>query len=480
MRRAAFLAAGGALTTTALSAAALRPLTARAAGAETLDVTLTSAPLLFAPFPGVSYRGLAFNGTIPGPVLRVRQGQRLRVRYVNRSGGPSTVHWHGMILPNAMDGVADVTQAPVPDGAEFLYEFTPAPAGTRWYHSHVFPQALAGLFGMIVVEDPHDEPADQDIALVFHDVPVPASIDSAMKGTSTAPMVDPFGSPELAAMAPDGKMGDEVAYQAHCINGACYPKTQPIEVRVGQRIRLRILNANATQTRYVRLAGHTLRVTHSDGNPLPQPVEVEALRVGVAERYDAWFEVSKPGAWLLQGLSEAPTAFQQALVLHTPGMENATPLGVAQTLVGVRYFTYELAGAAQAVGTQPRAQPAGVRQAYVLGGGAWGSDRWTMNGKVWPHTEKIVVRRGDRVEVRFTNKTDMHHPMHLHGHVFDVVETNGRALRYPLPKDTALVDPNGGTMTWRFRADSPPGRWLLHCHNDIHMMDGLRTEVDYQ
>ncbi|HVA36128.1 MAG TPA: multicopper oxidase family protein [Candidatus Dormibacteraeota bacterium] len=480
MNRRAFLAGGARLAAGAMSARAFAPISARAAQRETVDVTLTAAPYVFSPFPGVAYHGLAYNGAMPGPVIRVRSGQRLRARLVNHTGAVSTVHWHGMILPNDMDGVPDVTQAPVPNGGEFVYEYVPGPTGTRWYHSHVRLQQLRGLFGMIIIEDPRDERADLDVALVFHDVPKTSTVMAAMMGTSTAPMVDPPGSPELLSMAPDDKMGDEVAYAAHCVNGACYPKTKPIVVNVGQKVRLRILNANPTQTRYVRLAGHTLRVTHSDGNPLPQPVEVEALRIGVAERYDAWFEVTKPGAWLLQGLSSDPMVFEQAVVIHTPGMEGATPLGSPQTLVGVKYLTYELAGAALAKGTLPGAERIDVSQAYVLGGGAYGSDRWTMNGKIWPHTDKIAVRRGDNVEVRFKNTTDMHHPMHLHGHVFEIVEINGRALRRPLPKDTSLVDPNGGTMTWRFRATSPAGRWVLHCHNDIHMMDGMMTEVDYR
>ncbi|TAM74883.1 multicopper oxidase family protein [bacterium] len=479
MRRGTFIAGGFALAGGAMVVQALPPLAARAAASDVVDVSLTATPLTFAPFPGISFQGLAYNGSIPGPLLRIRYGQRLRARYVNRTGEPSTIHWHGMILPNAMDGVPDVTQVPVADSGAFVYEYTPDPPGTRWYHSHAGHQTLLGLFGMIVVEDPRDERADQDIALVFHDVPKPASVEAALAGTSTAPMVDPLGSPELLAMSPDDRMGDEIAYAAHCINGASYPKASPIVVQVGQRVRLRILNANVTQTRYVRLAGHVLRVTHADGNPLAQPVNVEALRVGVAERYDAWVEFTKPGAWLLQGLSADPMAFEQAVVVHTPGMEHATPQGSPSALEGVRYFTYELAGLAQAVGAWPAGGRIDVSRSYVLGGGQWASDRWTMNGSAWPNTEKIAVRRGDRVEVRFTNKTDMHHPMHLHGHVFEIVEINGHALRHPLFKDTSLVDPNGGTMTWRFSATSPAGRWLLHCHNDIHMMDGMMTEVDY-
>jgi FtsP/CotA-like multicopper oxidase with cupredoxin domain len=90
------------------------------------------------------------------------------------------------------------------------------------------------------------------------------------------------------------------------------------------------------------------------------------------------------------------------------------------------------------------------------------------------------VKRGDRVIIRFTNKTDMDHPMHLHGHTFDIVEVNGKALVRPLAKDIALVTGNGGTLAWRFDATSPAGCWLLHCHNDIHMIDGMMTEVVYR
>ncbi|MGZ3553450.1 MAG: multicopper oxidase family protein [Vulcanimicrobiaceae bacterium] len=472
MRRSTFLHAGAG----AMIAAVLPALPERALADDVVEYTRTATPLRFSPVPGVELAGVAFNGTIPGPLLRVRHGQRVRAQFVNQSSEPGTIHWHGMILPNKMDGVEGVTQSPVPTRESFLYEFTPDPPGTRWYHDHVSGGFIRGLFGLFIVEDPKDEPADAEFALVFHDVPKLATIEPAMMGTSTAPMIDPFDSPELKEMKPDDKMGDEVAYVAHCINGSSYPNTQKLAVKVGQHVRLRVLNANPTQTRYVRLAGHRLTVTHSDGNALPQPVEVDALRVGVAERYDAWFEVTKPGAWLLQGLSSDPFAYQQAVIVYTPGMENASPLSSPQTLDGVDYFTYEKAGG---TGNPSLAAPT-HRYDFEIGGGQWGSNKWTLNGKIYPNTPKMYVNRNDLVEVHFRNTTDMGHPMHLHGHVFDVVEVDGVHLARPLPKDTALVRAYDGTMTWRFKADSPAGRWVLHCHNEIHMMDGLMTEVVYR
>lgn len=474
MRRSTFLARAGG----AMSAVVLTPLSPRALASDVVSFRLVATPMRFAPAPGITVDAIGYNGSIPGPLLRVRHGQRVHVEYVNASAIATSVHWHGVILPNAMDGVAGVTQAPVMRGGRFIYDFTPQPPGTRWYHDHANDMGLLrGLFGMLVIEDPHDEPADVEYAVIFHDVPDMRSVQAAMAGTSRAPMIDPMGSSEMLQMKPNDKMGDEVNYVAHCVNGATYPNTKSLKVKVGDRVRLRILNASATQTRYVRLAQHRLRVTHADGNPVPAPMELDALRIGVAERYDAWFEVSKPGAWLLQGLSSDPLAFQQAMVVYTEGYEKAAPLASPQSVDGVEYLTYEkLAGGLQAAVNE---RGVVLRRDFTLGGGAWNSSKWTLNGATWPNVPPIRVQRNDRVLVRFKNTTDMDHPMHLHGHVFRIVEIDGKALVHPLDKDVSLVRANNGTLTWIFDANAPPGKWLLHCHNEIHMMDGMMTEVVY-
>jgi multicopper oxidase len=488
----------------AMSARVLQPLAARAADSDMVDVTLTARRFRFSPAPNVQFSGLAYNGQVPGPVLRVRHGQRFRARYVNQTGSDSTVHWHGMILSNDMDGMPDVTQKPVPDGGIFTYEFKPEPPGLRWYHSHVMPQLALGLFGAFVVDDPRDERADLEIVLVLHDVPDMNSFRQALAGISTAPMIAPTGSPEMSTMnrklqgptmpgnmgsmtsmgggmggSMGAAMGDEVAYVARCINGATYPRTPPILVKVGQIVRLRILNASPTITHYVAFGGHRLRVTHSDGNLLPRSVEVDALRVGVAERYDAWFEVTRPGAWLLEAIADDPLAIGQSVAIHTPGMERAEAVRPRETVNDVDYFTYQKAGDAAPLRQPLTVETVNVQADLTLGQGVKDKWRWTINGRVWPDTPKILVHKGDCVLVRFRNPTDMDHPMHLHGHVFQVVEINGQSLRNPLSKDTSLVPANGGTISWLFDATSPPGRWVLHCHNSIHLADGMMTEVRY-
>jgi multicopper oxidase len=467
-----------------MALASIPSLSRGALASDVVEYRLSSAPLAFSPVPGLRFAGMAYNGAIPGPFLRVTYGQRVRIRYASHVDIPTSVHWHGMILPNDMDGVGYITQSPVLNGGEFVYEFKPDPPGTRWYHDHAFHMGIMrGLFGMFVVDDPTDEPADREFALVFHDVPQWTSVQAALRGVSTAPMTTLPGSPERIEMMKsmmrsmnERAMGDEVAFIGHCINGASYPNTRKFAVSIGDRVRLRVLNASPTETRYVRLAGHRLVVTHSDGNRLARPIEVDALRIGVAERYDVYFQVTSPGAFLLQGLTGDPLAREQQAVFFTEGMEHAPPASSPQSLDGVDYYTYQKAGG---IGGEEMPSDGSMRYDFTLGGGAWGSNRWTINKLAWPHTPKIFVRHGDRVVVRFKNVTDMEHPMHLHGHVFEVVEVGGTWLARPLRKDVSLVPANGGTLTWRFAADSPPGRWLIHCHNDIHMMGGMMTEVRY-
>ena len=461
MKRRTFLRA----TAGSMAVAALPGLSRRAMAEDVVTVTLRSAP---------GAGGVALNGTIPGPLLRVVHGQRIRVRYVSNVDVPTSIHWHGMLLPNAMDGIAGVTQPALRSGETFLYEFAPGPPGTRWYHDHAFRFAAArGLFGAFIVHDPSDEPADLDYALVFHDVPNWRSFDAALRGVSGAVMTDPMGASH--DMEPP-KMGDEVAYVAHRINGASYPHGAKYPVRLGERVRLRIVNASPTQTRYVALAGHELIVTHADGNRLEQPVTVDVLRIATGERYDAMVEFRSPGAFLLQGISSDPREMQQQAVLfYTEGKEDAPPQTAPPMLEGLRVSTYETLGGAIAEAVT-ETEPA---REFLLGGGGWDNPRWTINDRVWPHTPKLVVRKGEQVTVRFRNAGAMEHPMHLHGHLFELTHVNGTRLARPLRKDGALIGPKG-SATWRFVANAEPGRWMLHCHNDVHMDGGMMTEIVYR
>jgi FtsP/CotA-like multicopper oxidase with cupredoxin domain len=205
-------------------------------------------------------------------------------------------------------------------------------------------------------------------------------------------------------------------------------------------------------------------------------VTVDVLRVATGERYDAMVEFRTSGAFLLQGISSEPREMQQQAVLfHTEGKDNARPQTAPPMLDGLRVATYETLGGVMAEAVA-ETEPA---REFVLGGGGWDNSRWTIDDRVWPHTPKLLVRRGEQVTVRFRNAGHMEHPMHLHGHLFELTRVNGAKLARPLRKDGALIAPQG-TATWRFVADAQPGRWMLHCHNDVHMDGGMMTEIVYR
>jgi FtsP/CotA-like multicopper oxidase with cupredoxin domain len=261
------------------------------------------------------------------------------------------------------------------------------------------------------------------------------------------------------------------AYDTMTINGKAYPATQPLTVRRGERVRLRFINASADHTHVMRLAGHRLRVTHTDGALLAQAVEVDAIPIAPAERYDAFFVADRPGAWFLTCAAPGHArAGEQVLVVYE-GHEKSAADPVAEGMTGLRLWRYELG---RGVDGLPR--PWGEERMFdlVLSGGMMGSDVWTINGKRYPQTDPLVLDRGDLVRIRFSNMSPEGHPMHLHGQSFRVLAVNGWRLSHPLVKDTVDVAPHMGSATIEFTAHNP-GDWFLHCHKSMHMEGGLIT-----
>ncbi len=212
----------------------------------------------------------AFNGRVPGPEFRVTEGDTVKVTVRNELAEPTTVHWHGVELPVEMDGVPELSQKPIPPGGTFTYEFVATPAGTRWYHSHVneLAQQGGGLVGALIIE--------------------PRQLASPKPDREYVVMTGEFATQPAAASAPPiiGGMGGMMqqpaapAFDTYTVNGKTYPATPPLVVRQGERVRLRLINAAATSTQVFALPGHTLTVTHADGNPLPHPVQAEAVPLG--------------------------------------------------------------------------------------------------------------------------------------------------------------------------------------------------------
>ncbi len=449
------------------------------------EVQLEAREVMWELARGKRIKAMAYNGQIPGPELRFKEGERVRVRFKNSLPEPTTIHWHGVDVPNSMDGVPEITQKPVRPGETFLYEFEAKPAGTRWYHTHFeeHRQLDLGLYAPLIIEPDRRDPFpfDREYTLVLDDWATGAGAALARTTEGTAGgrgrMGGMMGGRGMMGGGMGGMMrrmmgaGDMPAYDTMTINGKAYPATEPLKVRKGERVRVRLINASADHTHVVRLAGHRLQVTHTDGNPLIQGVEVDAVPIAPSERYDVQFVADKPGAWFLYCSQPGhATAGEQVLMVYE-GREGQNPEGVVEGVSGLDLWHYT-----RGSGREILPPPFGQERTFnlTLSGGMMGSDLWTINGKRYPNTEPLHVKKGDLVRLTLNNMSMEAHPMHLHGQSFKALAVNGRRLAQPIVRDSVDVDAHMGSVVIEFTAHNP-GDWFFHCHKPMHMDGGMIT-----
>ncbi|MBI1880303.1 MAG: multicopper oxidase family protein [Chloroflexi bacterium] len=272
-------------------------------------------------------------------------------------------------------------------------------------------------------------------------------------------------------------MGDDgPAYDTFTINGKAFPASEPLKVKRGERVRLRLINASNMQTFTLRLAGHRLQVTHTDGNPLQEAVEVDAVPIIPAERYDVTFVADNPGKWPLYALDTAHTVSGLKTLVVYEGFEAADEAELPAIDSRLRVWSYTLG---QGVDTlRPATEDVQVYDLTLSGGPMMSADPnvWTINGQVYPKTESLSVHRDQLVFVRLFNMSMHAHPFHLHGQSFRVLSINGQGLSAPLIKDTVDVPAMMGTVELEFVAFNP-GNWMFHCHKPLHMDGGMATLV---
>ena len=437
--------------------------------------------------PGKVIKGMAYNGQIPGPELRLREGERVRIVLKNSLPEPTTIHWHGVDVPNPMDGVPGITQKPVQPGETFVYEFEARPAGTRWYHTHFqeHRQLDLGLYAPLIIEPagPDPFPFDREYTLVLDDWatgtgrPLPSTREGTaggrggmggMMGGGMGRMMEGMMGRGMGGMMGGGQ---HPAYDVMTINGKAFPAAQPLRVRKGERVRLRLINASADHSHVIRLGGHRLRVTHTDGNPLLQAMEVDAVPIVPSERYDVLLAADRPGAWFLYCAEPGhAVAGEQVLVLYE-GHERDRAEPPVEGVAGLTLWRYDLGRGREIL---PRAWGQERTFDLTLSGGMMGSEVWTINDERYPHTEPLRMRKGDRVRIRFRNMSMEAHPMHLHGQSFKVLAVNGQRLAAPIVKDSVDVEAHMGSVVIEFTAHNP-GDWFLHCHKPMHMEGGMIT-----
>ncbi|MDI3313496.1 MAG: multicopper oxidase family protein [Mycobacterium sp.] len=463
------------------------PSAAIAAGEAARPHTGRTVAATLAPRPadidlgGVVVRTLAYNDTLPGPPIRVNVGDELAVTVKNGLDHPTSVHWHGLTLRCDMDGAAPVTPD-IDAGRVFTYRFTVPRPGTYWAHPHTHDFDLdTGLYLPLIVDDPAEPGAyDAEWVVMLDDWtdgvgPSPRQIFDGLRAMSDEHM---SGMPAMSGMAGSSGMGGvgpsdllggdggDVAYPHYLINGRIPASPSTFSAKPGQRVRIRLINAGSDTAFRVALAGHRMTVTHTDGNPVI-PSEVDAVLLGMGERYDVTVTAAD-GVFPLVAVAEGKNGLARA-VLST-GAGSAPDADFRPAELTRRVGTVAMLRPAQAADLPRKAD---VDLHVQLSGQMMPYD-WLINGHHFDDTRPLRVRQGQQATITFDNVSAMWHPMHLHGHTFQVINSDGGAGPR---KDTVIVLPRQ-KLTVALVADNP-GIWMLHCHNTYHIATGMMTTLNY-
>ncbi|HET8992597.1 MAG TPA: multicopper oxidase family protein [Rhodococcus sp. (in: high G+C Gram-positive bacteria)] len=431
----------------------------------------------------------SYGGRAVAPELRASVRNKLLVSVRNDLAVDTTLHWHGIRIRNDMDGAAPVTQDPIGPGGDFLYDFIVPDPGTHWYHSHSGLQADRGLFGALIVEDPHDTSgADVDAVLVLDDwvdglgttpEAVLAALNPAISGghaghggggapaeqtTEETAAAQSLVSGGHGSSGPLGGMTQHIGYPMHLINGRPPNDPETVTAAPGNRVRLRIVNAAAETPYRFAVAGHELTVIAADGFDCV-PTTVDTLIVGMAQRYDVLLTL-KSGAWPIVAKVEGRDGYASTVLRSNDvaPLPNPDVGGFVPELSG-RLLAESDLRPVDAVRLDSRTADRDYRVELIQAG-----DRYVW-GMAGPDAGKLVMRQGERIRITMANNTTMWHPMHTHGHTFAVPDYGG------LRRDTVNVLP-GTELAIEFDADNP-GEWMFHCHNAYHFEAGMTANLRY-
>jgi len=420
---------------------------------------------------------VGYNGAAPGPVLRMREGKRVTVDVVNDTDTPELVHWHGMLIPPEVDGTEEEGSPIVAPHARRRFELTPGPAGSRWYHSHAMAMddlhkgAYTGQFGFVYVDSGRDPGQyDQELFLALRDWEpfFTGTMDDEDDDTHDGPLLE---KPATMNTDPDGL---EVGSMTYSINDKALGSSDPIRVREGQRLLIHFLNASAIENRRIALAGHKMKVIALDGNPVPTPQVLDSVFLGAGERIDAVVEMNNPGVWILGGAEKMTRESGLGVVVEYAG-QHRPPQWIDPPKTR---WDYTIFGTTASNAPHPQQTPQQTIELIFekIPSGAGKFNLWLVNGKPYPHEREFVLQHGTRYRLVMRNRTDDAHPMHLHRHLWELAEINGKKTA-GIIKDTVVV-PYYGRAVVDFTADQP-GLALFHCHIQQHMDYGFKALFRY-
>ena len=439
------------------------------------DFTLRIGPIALELAPNHFISTIGYNGTSPGPILRMREGKAVTVDVVNETDVPELVHWHGLFIPSEVDGADEEGTPMVPPHGQRRYQFTPRPAGTRWYHTHAMGMAdlhrstYTGQFGFLMIDSGNDVGHyDQELFLALRDW---EHFFSAMEENEAAEggVVGP--QPEKPAVLDTRPNGLEVDAQIYTINDKVLGAGEPIRVKEGDRVLVHFLNASAIENRTVSLPGHQFHVLALDGNPVPSPKPSEVLELGPGERVDAYVEMNHPGVWILGSTDDATRNGGLGVIVEYAN-QHREPQWLKPTNP---VWDYTIFGSAPQV-SKPAPEHTVDMAFEKIPSGSGQFNTWLVNGKPYPHDREFVLQEGARYRLVFRNRSDDSHPVHIHRHLFELIDVNGRPTA-GIMKDTVIV-PFYGRVSVDLTADQP-GLTLFHCHIQQHMDYGFKALFRY-
>jgi Putative multicopper oxidases len=432
------------------------------------------------------------------------QAKGFHVEVVNQLSVPTSIHWHGLILPNLMDGVPFVTQDPIPPGGARLYDFPVKQNGSYWMHSHYGLQEQQLLAAPMVIRSPtQSKVADVEFTVMLSDFSFTSPQDilkglvgkpQAMKGMTlkknmsdrkamsmseqkrslTVQKWDDASkrlvSREVQAALPDV----DVKYDALLANRRTIDNPQVFEIKPGQNVLLRMMGAASATNFFINTGKLDATIIATDGEDV-QPLKGNFFQLSTAQRLDLLVTIPETGGMFpILALAEG-TSLQAGVLLATPGAKiPRQPFAIrAQKTMGGLDNTQEI----RLIAKEPLPDKAVQRTLPSVLGGNMMTYTWTINGAAYPNRNSLNVKEGERVELVISNTTRMSHPMHLHGHVFEVTEIDGQKIA-GAKRDTILVPPKS-TIKVVFDANNP-GVWAYHCHILYHLATGMFTVLKYE
>jgi len=380
---------------------------------------------------GVHQELLGFNGQLPGPEIRARQGDTLEINVENALEEGTLVHWHGLRLPNAMDGVNILTQDVIPPQSSYAYRFQTRDAGTYWYHSHYisYDQVSRGLFGALIVDDSNPPQVDEDITVFLFDMLITA--DRRYNGDFP-----------LGQFTGQGRLGnvEKTLFSAHA-------------VQMGSRVRLRLINPSIDRVYSAALSGILGHIVALDGMPLTTPRQINEIHLAPGQRCDVIADVI--------GDIVVTNFGNEIGRLPTSGHKNRSSMPLPRL----------------SLNAMPQPSGSIIEASLRLQGGDGGPEHsgfgtWALNDvSGLPRSPLVDVRQGRSVRLTLTNDTAFDHVMHLHGHHFwELHDQTGEAGDY---RDSTLV--RAGDNREILCVLDNPGLWMLHCHMLSHQADGMAT-----